>query len=57
MTSKELLYVEDALGHAQFYQTKFQEMADKITDPDLKNCAWELGQKHKKMYDEIYNLL
>lgn len=57
MTSKELLYVEDALGHAKFYQTKFQEVANKISDPDLKSCALDMVQKHKKTYDEIYKLL
>ena len=25
MTSKELLYVEDALGHEKYFQTKCQE--------------------------------
>ena len=29
MTSKELLYVEDALGHEQYFQTKCNEIIRK----------------------------
>ena len=36
MTSKELLYIEDALGHEQFMETKCQETASKIQDAELK---------------------
>ena len=39
MTSKELLYVEDALGHEKYFQTKCMEAAAQMQDEDLKQCA------------------
>ena len=35
MTSKELLYVEDALGHEKYFQTKCNEAAQQIQDETL----------------------
>ena len=35
MTTKELLYIEDALGHAKYFQTKCQETANQIQDTEL----------------------
>ena len=32
MSPKELLYVEDALGHEQYFQTKCKETANQIQD-------------------------
>jgi len=57
MTSKELLYVEDALGHAKFFQTKCQETAAQITDPELKNYVNQLGQKNQQIFQSFYGLL
>ena len=39
MTSKELLYVEDALGHEKYFQTKCMEAAAQMQDEDLKQCV------------------
>ena len=39
MTTKELLYVEDALGHEQYFQTKCRELAGQLQDADLKSCV------------------
>ena len=57
MTSKELLYVEDALGHEQYFQTKCQETAGQIQDADLKTCVEQLAQKHQQLFQNFYNLL
>jgi hypothetical protein len=57
MTPKELLYVEDALGHEQYFQTKCRETASQIQDGDLKNFAQNLEQRHKEIFRNIYNLL
>ena len=40
MTTKELLYLEDALGHEKYFQTKCNETANQIQDADLKACAF-----------------
>lgn len=57
MTSKELLYVEDALGHEQYFETKCNEVMNQLQDADLKNCVSEMAQKHKQIFQQFYGLL
>ena len=57
MTTKELLYIEDVLGHEQFFQTKCQKTADRIQDADLKACVQEMAQKHQQIFQNFYALL
>ena len=57
MTSKELLYVEDALGHEQFFQAKCQETIAMIQDAELKSCVQQLCEKHQQLFNSFYALL
>ncbi|WP_270851737.1 hypothetical protein [Clostridium tertium] len=57
MTSKELLYIEDALGHEQFMETKCQETASKIQDAELKTLVTQLEATHKELFGKLYSLL
>ena len=57
MTSKELLYVEDALGHEQYFQTRFCESAEKIQDQELREFARQLSRQHKSIFMNFYGLL
>lgn len=57
MTNKELLYIEDALGHEQYFQTKCCETASQIQDPDLKTCVQQMAQKHQQIFQSFYGLL
>ncbi len=57
MTTKELLYVEDALGHAQYLRTKCAEAAAQLRDPQLRACARELEQKQQELFQSFYGLL
>ena len=57
MTTKELLYVEDALDHEQYFQTKCRETANQMQDPKLKACVEQMAQKHQQMFQSFYNLL
>lgn len=57
MTNKELLYIEDALGHAQYFQTKCNETASQIQDPELKTCVQQMAQKHQQIFQSFYDLL
>lgn len=57
MTTKELLYVEDALGHEQYFQTKCKETASQIQDPELKACVELMQQKHQQLFQSFYDLL
>ena len=57
MTTKELLYVEDALGHEQYFQTQCCEIANQIQDSELRDFALQLAQTHKNIFGNFYNLL
>ena len=57
MTTKELLYIEDALGHEKYFQTKCKEAASQIKDADLKSCIEQMVQKHQQIFQSFYTLL
>ena len=57
MTTKELLYLEDALGHEKYFQTKCNEAASQIQDAELKSCVEQMEQKHKQIFQSFYGLL
>ena len=42
MSPKELLYVEDALGHTQYLICQCRQAASTLTDPALKSQAQQL---------------
>jgi len=57
MTNKELLYVADALGHAQYCQTKCAETANQLQDPELKKYVQQIADKHQQIFSRFYGLL
>ena len=57
MTSKELLYVEDALGHENFMKSCSKKTSGKLTDPALSTYVGELEQKHAELFDKFLKLL
>lgn len=57
MTTKELLYIEDALGHEKYFQDKCKETASQLQDNDLKNCVEQMAQQHSQMFNSFYGLL
>ena len=57
MTSKELLYIEDALGHEKFLQTKCREAAGKIQDAELRTFVENMADKHAQIFSSFYNVL
>ncbi len=57
MTSKELLYVEDALGHEKYFQTQCKTAAEQLQDPELKQCVQQLAEKHRQLFQSFYGLL
>lgn len=57
MTNKELLYVEDALGHENYMKTCSKKTATQLTDPTLSIFIGELEQKHTELYNKFLNLL
>ena len=57
MSPKELLYIEDALGHEKQVKATCQSAADMLTDADLKNFVSGLSQKHQTCFENFYKLL
>ncbi len=57
MTSKELLYIEDALGHEQYFKAKCCEAQEQLQDNTLKNAVSEMEQKHNSIFNSFLNLL
>ena len=48
MTSKELLYLDDALSHAQFLTTQFQTAAGQLQDASLRLQAQQMADRHRQ---------
>ena len=57
MTNKELLYVEDALGHENFMKSCSQKTSSQLQDTVLSSYIGELVQKHTEIYNKFLNLL
>ena len=56
MTPKELLYIEDALGHTKFLMTQCSLAANQLTDPQLKRQAQQLISENKAFH-AVFNLV
>ena len=54
MSPKELLYIEDALGHEKQMQTACSDFASQIKDPELKSFVQELCTKHSQSFERFY---
>ena len=57
MTEKELLYIEDALSHAQFLSTQCQNAVNTLQDQQLKNQAQELVETNREIFGQFYSLV
>lgn len=57
MSTKELLYIEDALGHTQFLTTQCSTAISQLKDPQLRNEAQSLLEKNKQIFGQFYNLV
>ena len=57
MSPKELLYIEDALGHEKFLITQCQQAAAALTDPALRSCAQRMQSAHQDLFNQFYQLV
>ncbi|MCQ2449156.1 MAG: hypothetical protein MJ132_03065 [Clostridia bacterium] len=57
MTPKELLYIEDALGHKQQMQSAFTDYSGRLQDPELQQFVKTLADRQCDGYQRFYNLL
>ena len=57
MSPKELLYIEDALGHAQYLATQCRDAAGQLSDAALRSQAEQLAQSNQALFNRFYNLV
>ena len=57
MTGKELLYVEDALGHAKFMMNQASEAANLLTDVQLKQQAQLMAKENQQLFSQFMQLV
>ena len=57
MSPKELLYIEDALGHEQFFMTQCREAVEKLQDQELQQTVRQMIDKHQKIFGTFYSLV
>ena len=57
MTQKELLYVEDAIGHEQNLDTITKETIKLLQDKNLKIFMGNQLQIHQNIKEKLMNLL
>ena len=57
MSPKELLYIEDALGHSQFLVTQCRAAAGQLRDPALRSQAQQLADANQKLFDQFLDLM
>ncbi len=57
MTPKELLYIEDALGHTKFLMTQCNLAANQLTDPALKRQVQQYVNENQKLFTQFFELV
>lgn len=57
MSPKELMYIEDALGHEMQLKNVCSNFASQLQDAELKNLVQGLCTKHQTCFDKFYGLL
>lgn len=57
MSPKELLYVEDALGHISFLMTQCRDAASQLSDPALRNRMNTVINNNQRLFDQFYSLV
>ena len=57
MTQKELLYLEDAIGHEEAIISVCENEIDNIEDESIKSFVESEIDKHNDIKEELFNLL
>ena len=57
MTQKELLYLEDAIGHEQSIISILEDSIEKIEDENLEEFIKNEIDKHNNLKQNLLNLL
>ena len=57
MTQKELLYLEDAIGHEKTIVSVLQETINMLEDEDLKDYIAQDLETHQSIQDDLTTFL
>ena len=57
MTTKELLYVDDALSHAQLLAAQFDNAAQQLQDGTMRTQVQAMAERHRRAYRQFYQLM
>ena len=57
MSPKELLYIEDTLGHEKQIKATCKESARTLEDVTLQNFVTSVGNSHSNAFNKFYGLL
>ncbi len=57
MSPKELLYIEDALGHEQFFMSQCRDAVETLQDGELKQYVQQMQEKHREIFSKFYQLV
>lgn len=57
MTQKELLYMEDAIGHEQNLETIFNNFSNELEDKNLSTFIQKLAKKHHNLSDKLLKVM
>ena len=57
MSPKELLYIEDALSHAEESKKCCADFASQTKDPALRNMLLDASAKQSEIFSKFYSLL
>lgn len=57
MTQKELLYMEDAIGHEQNLETIFNNFSNELEDKSLVSFIQKLAKKHHSLSEKLLKVM
>lgn len=57
MTQKELLYMEDAIGHEQNLETIFSNFSEALEDAKLASFLQKLAKKHQDLASKLLKVM
>ena len=57
MSPKELLYIEDALGHEKQIKCTCKSSADTLEDKELASFVASIADKHTACFNNFYKLV
>lgn len=57
MSPKELLYIEDALGHEKFLISQCRQAMQTLQNPTLRSNAEQMLKAHQQIFNQLYQLV